>query len=95
MLEYCLIISNSLINSDMQSRLLDQYEKRTILNDEDETLSFRFFNNRSLLLGRSRYNYQGPYSYEKNNNFTVLVGYIVSSRFQNDKTNIVSHYMTY
>ena len=107
MLEYCIIISNSVITSDMRHKLSNQYEERTILDGKDKKLSLNFFNDRSLLLGKSRYDYQGPYSYEKYNNqrsfldtilgkshpkysFTCLVGYIVSSSFENDKTNIVS-----
>lgn len=90
MFEYCLVISNDFITSDMQSTLLNQYDQRSILDKEDENLSYNFFNNHSLLLGKFRYKYQGPYFYEENNCFTALVGYIVSSRFENDKTNIVS-----
>ncbi len=90
MLEYCLIVSNGAITSDVQHTLLTQYGERTILDERDENICFSFFNDHSLLLGKSRYNYQGPYFYEENNNFTCLVGYIISSSFQNDKTNIVS-----
>lgn len=48
----------------MQDRLSVQYEERTILDAEDKKLCFSFFSGRSLFLGRSRYNYQGP-SYAK------------------------------
>jgi hypothetical protein len=90
MIEYVIISSKS----KPLHELMAEYDQRSILEKTDKQ-HFIQMKDDVALLARSRFNYQGSPIYENGNSFTVLVGYIVSEKFQNDPQTITKqiHYL--
>lgn len=88
MIEYVLIINEYPIDSVFEQKIIEEYDKRTILTENYSLLKYFFHNRKIFFLGRKRYDYQGNPIYIDKTNFVAVIGYIVSDRFENSRQEI-------
>ncbi len=89
MFEFAVVARGAMISKREEERIFERYGERSILSDEDRLVTLRMFGGKSLLLARSRFEYQGDPVFVESGRFTCLNGYIVSRKFEGSSESIV------